>query len=225
MKKMMIAVLLISFLCAACTQEQAEISQDSTTEVVATSEDIFPKKIMPLPCTVDVNQLHDDTLAVSLEEDALRRDESGNLKIHMTVHTYDLYDMVDISQMKVGDTIYINRQNLLITSLEETQYGSVLINGGLENGGHELRTDESGVYYETGFSDVKSYYEIGSVTLPLSEKFVYVDASDLDSGETIWNLEEFEAMYERISFYFQPSSTSVVVENGVITSLTQVYVP
>ena len=109
--------------------------------------------------------------------------------------------------------------------MEKTQYVSVLINGGLENGGHELRTDESGVYYETGFSDVKSYYEIGSVTLPLSEKFVYVDASDLDSGETIWNLEEFEAMYERISFYFQPSSTSVVVENGVITSLTQVYVP
>ena len=145
--------------------------------------------------------------------------------MHLTVHTYDLYDMVDISQMKVGDTIYINRQDLLITSLEETQYGSVLINGGLENGGHELRTDESGVYYETGYSDVKSYYEIGSVTLPLSEQFVYVDASDLDSGETIWNLEEFEAMYAEIAFYFQPSSTSVVVENGVITSLTQVYVP
>lgn len=225
MKKMMIAVLLISFLCAACTQEQAELSQNSTTEAVATSEDISPKKIMPLPCTVDVNQLHDDTLAVSLEEDALRKDESGNLKMHLTVYTYDLYDMMDISRMKVGDTIYINRQDLLITSLEETQYGSVLINGGLENGGHELRTDESGVYYETGFSDVKSYYEIGSVTLPLSEKFVYVDASDLDLGETIWNLEEFEAMYEGITFYFQPSSTSVVVENGVVASLTQVYVP
>ena len=225
MKKMMIAVLLISFLCAACTQEQAEISQDSTTEAVATSEDISPKRIMPLPCTVDVNQLHDGTLAVSLEEDALRRDASGILQMHLTVHTYDLYDMVDISRMQVGDTIYINRQDLLITSLEETQYGSVLINGGLENGGHELRTDESGVYYETGFSDVKSYYEIGSVTLPLSEQFVYVDASDLDLGERIWSLEEFEAMYEGVACYFQPSSTSVVVENGVITSLTQVYVP
>ena len=225
MKKMMIAVLLISFLCAACTQEQAETSEHSTTEAVATSEDTSPKKIMPLPCTVDVNQLYDCTLAVSLEEDALRRDESGNLKMHLTVHTYDFYDMVDISRMKVGDTIYINRQDLLITSLEETQYGSVLINGGLENGGHELRTAESGVYYETGFSDVKSYYEIGSVTLPLSEEFVYVDASDLDLGETIWSLEEFESTYEKIAFYFQPSSTSVVVENGVITSLTRVYVP
>ena len=225
MKKMMIAVLLICFLCTACTQEQAGPSEKSTTEAAATLEDISPKKIMPLPCTVDVNQLHDGTLAVSLEEDALHEDESGNLKMYLTVHTYDFYDMVDISRMQVGDTIYINRQDLLITSLEETQYGSVLINGGLENGGHELRTDESGVYYETGFSDVKSYYEIGSVTLPLSEKFVYVDASDLDLGETIWTLEEFEAMYEGIVFYFQPSSTSVVVENGAVTSLTRIYVP
>lgn len=225
MKKTIIAVLLISFLCAACTQEQAEISEHSTTEVTAASEDISPKKIMPLPCTVEINQLHDGTLAVSLEEDALRRDESGNLKMHMTVHTYDVYDMVDISQMQVGDTIYINRQDLLITSFEETQYGSVLINGGLEYGGHELRTDENGVYYEIGYSDVKSYYEIGSVTLPLSEQFVYVDASDLDLGEAIWNLEEFEAMYAEIAFYFQPSSTSVVVENGVITSLARIYVP
>ena len=102
---------------------------------------------------------------------------------------------------------------------------SVLINGDLENGGHELRTDESGVYYETGFSDVKSYYEIGSVTLPLSEKFLYVDASDLDLGETIWTLEEFEAIYAENAFYFQSSSTSVVVENGVITSLARIYVP
>lgn len=225
MKKMMIAVLLVCFLCTACTQKQAGLSENSTTEAAATLEDISPKKIMPLPCTVDVNQLHDGTLAVSLEEDALHEDESGNLKMHLTVHTYDVYDMVDISRMQVGDTIYINRQDLLITSLEETQYGSVLINGGLENGGHELRTDESGVYYETGFSDVKSYYEIGSVTLPLSEKFVYVDASDLDLGETIWTLEEFEAMYEGIAFYFQPSSTSVVVENGAVTSLTRIYVP
>ena len=225
MKKMIIAVLLISFLCAACTQEQAEISENYTTEVVATSEDISPKKIMPLPCTVDVNQLHDGTLAVSLEEDALRKDESGNLKMHLTVHAYDLYDMVDISRMQVGDTIYINGQDLLITSLEETQYGSVLINGGLEYGGHELRTDESGVYYETGYSDVKSYYEIGGVTLPLFEQFVYVDASDLDLGERIWTLEEFEAMYAETAFYFQPSSTSVVVENGMITSLTRIYVP
>lgn len=225
MKKTIIAVLLISFLCAACTQEQAEISEHSTTEATATSEDISPKRILPLPCTVDVNQLHNGTLAVSLEEDALRKDESGKLNMYLTVHTYDLYDMVDISRMKVGDTIYINRQDLLITALEETQYGSVLINGGLESGGYELRTDESGVYYETGFSDVKSYYEIGSVTLPLSEKFVYVDASDLDLGKTIWTLDEFEEIYERIAFYFQPSSTCVVVENGVITSLTRIYVP
>ena len=63
------------------------------------------------------------------------------------------------------------------------------------------------------------------MTLPLSAQFVYVDASDLDLGEAIWNLEEFEAMYAEIAFYFQPSSTSVVVENGMITSLTQVYVP
>ena len=102
MKKMMIAVLLISFLCAACTQEQAELSQNSTTEAVATLEDISPRKITPFPCTVDVNQFQDGTLAVSLEEDALRKDESGNLKMHLTVHTYDLHDIVHVTKDKLA---------------------------------------------------------------------------------------------------------------------------
>ena len=106
MKKMLIAILLLSCLCAACTQEQVENPMDSATEAVATSEEISPKRIVPLPCTVDVNQLRDGTLAVSLKEDALRRDESGTLKMHLTVHTYDLYDMVDISRIKVGYDLY-----------------------------------------------------------------------------------------------------------------------
>lgn len=225
MKKRILGLLLISLLCTACRQEQAVVTVPSTVETAAAAEDKLPERILPLPCTVDVTQLQDCTLDISLEKDALHRDASGDLQMELTVYTYDVYDLLDISRMKVGDRIYLNRQDLVITSLEETHYGSLLINGGLENGGHELRTDENGVYYETGYSDVKSYYEIGRAALPLAEQFVYVDASDLDQGETVWSAEEFEAMYAELAFYFQPGSTSVVVENGMVTSLRRVYVP
>ena len=225
MKKILFTLLLVSCLCAACGSGQTQTTEYSATEAAETSADSLYKKIIPLPSTVNLDQLQDCTLDVSLGKDALLAEESGNVHIYVTVHTYDLYDLVDISGMKAGDTIHINRKDLLITSLEESQYGSILINGGLEKGGHELRTDGSGVYYETGFSDAKSYYEIGSVTLPLSSDFVYVDASDLDLGETRYSLEEFISLYEETAFYFQPGSTSAVVENGEIIALTRIYVP
>ena len=225
MKMRMLIVLLICCLCAGCGYRQAEVTEDTAAETVETFEDSSPRRIVPLPCTVDLNQVSDCTLAVSLEKEGLIRDESGGVQLQMTVYAYDVYDAADISRMKTGDTISINRQDLLIASLEESQYGSVLINGGLENGGHELRAGEGGIYYETGFSDVKSYYELGSIALPLSAAFVYVDASDLDLGESRWPLEAFESMYEEIAFYSQPGSTSVVVEDGAVVSLIRVYVP
>ena len=224
MKKRFLALLLVSCLFTACAQEQAETTEYSAPETVAATENPSPERILPLPCSVDLDQLEDCTLDISLEKDALTVDEAGTFQMQLTVHVYDRYAFADISRMKPGDILSINGQDLQVTSLEETSYGSILINGGLEKGGHELRT-KGGVYYETGFSDVRSYYAIGTITLPLAPDFVYIDASDLDQGEARWSAEAFASMYEKIAQYFQPSSTSIVVEKGVVTSLTRIYVP
>ena len=220
MKRRMLAILLVSCLLTACGSRQAEAA-----EAPAATETVSSLHVMPLPCTVDLTQLDHCRLDISLEEGSLITENGGKLQMHLTVYIYDKYDPVDISRMKPGDTIYINGQDLRIASLEETDYGSVRINGGLENGGHELRTDGNGVYFETGYSDVKSYYAIGSVTLPVSSDFAYVDASDLDQDETLRPLEELISEHTEHASWFRPGSTSILVENGVITSLTRIYVP
>ena len=57
--------------------------------------------------------------------------------------------MVDISNLKVGDTVVTHSGEVKVTSLERSQSGIIYVNGGLENGGFDLVTDDSGVFFET----------------------------------------------------------------------------
>ena len=79
--------------------------------------------------------------------------------------------MVDIAQLAVGDTIVVDGKDMVVTSRED-ENGFVTINGGLEQGGVDLTSDDSGVYYAVGLDDAKSYHELGKVTVPVAEGFV-----------------------------------------------------
>ena len=69
--------------------------------------------------------------------------------------------MVDIANLKVGDTVVRHSGEVKVISKEKNEAGTISINGGLENGGFDLVTDDGGVFYETGFNDVKNWCEIG----------------------------------------------------------------
>ena len=49
-------------------------------------------------------------------------------------------------------------------------------------------------------NDVKSYYELGNVTLPVSEVFEYVDESDLDSEAKTYYPGDFLTDAENIEY-------------------------
>ena len=85
--------------------------------------------------------------------------------------------MVDIAQLAVGDTIVVDGKDMVVTSRED-ENGFVTINGGLEQGGVDLTSDDSGVYYAVGLDDTKSYHELGKVTVPVAEGFVLTDNAD-----------------------------------------------
>lgn len=51
--------------------------------------------------------------------------------LSMTVYNIDLYDVVDIAQMQVGDTILYNGDSVVINTIVEN-HGGIDINGGLE---------------------------------------------------------------------------------------------
>ena len=229
MKKLiaLVSVLVCTLCMFGCKPDISEGSVTETqkeqfTDVTQKDE---PLTVTPLPVTVDVKNLVDCTVAVSLEKGDFYTDENGAVMMDVTVFVYDLYDMADVALIKEGDTILRGKDKVLITSVERNESGTVLINGGLDKGGFELYTQENTVYYERGYSDTKSYYELGKASLPVAPGFVYKDASDLDNQPAIFGAEDFINDAEGIDYYFNASNTSIQIENGYVTAMTRVYRP
>jgi hypothetical protein len=215
MKKITLLLALICILFTACSFEGNQEGDKSGNMT----------KIMPLASTLDINNLTDCTVAVSLNKGDVYVDDAGIMQMKVTVYDYDLYDMVDISQLKEGDTIVIGKKDVMISSLERNRAGSVIINGGLDQGGHELITDDSGVFYETGYSDVKSYYSLGESTIRVSTDFEYSDKSILDAEEKVYYPGDFLTEDSGIDYNFTPHNTNIIITAGQVIAMNRVYVP
>ena len=206
-------------------EENMTTQEESTT---AEEENIEPqecKTISPLPVTIDMNQLDNCTVAVSFEEGDAYVDDTGIMRLDATVYTYDLYDMVDISLLEEGDTIVIRNQEVQVTSLEKNDKGLVIINGGEENGGYDLFTDDSGVYYEMGFNDTKAYYPLGEATIRVSVDFNFYDNSDIEAGEKMFYPGDFLIDDAGIRYDFNANNTTIVIEDGQIIAMNRIYTP
>lgn len=229
---LILAVIILAFVLVGCNytkpvSENFDTTAPEADEIQQTTipEEKGPSVIAPLPVTIDVEKLEDCTVAISLEKGDFYVDNAGAVMMDVTVFVYDLYDMVDVSLIKVGDTILRRQEEVLILSIERNENGLVFINGGLDNGGFELYTEDDTVYYERGYSDVKSYYELGKVSLPVANNFIYNDASDLDKDAVIFSTEDFLKDTSDIEYIFTAHNTTIQIENGYVTSMTRVYVP
>lgn len=201
--------------------ENTEITETETTEDV----EVEVKTVNPLPETIDVNNLDNCTVAVSFEQGDAYVDDEGKMMLNAKVYTYELYDMVDIATLEVNDVIVRRGENVVVEALDRLETGLIRINGGEENGGFELISDNNTVYYEVGMSDIKAYNELGEVTLPVSTEFVYTDESDLDAEPTEYYAGDFLTEDAGIVYNFTPNNTSVVIENGTIVAMKKVYTP
>ena len=131
--------------------------------------------------------------------------------------------MVDIAALEVGDFIVRYSGVVDVTSVERTETGTVLINGGLENGGFDLVTDDCGIFYETGFNDVKNWHEIGEATIRVSVDFKGIDNADLEHGEVIIYPGDF--LVGAVTNYdFTPYNTTIRVEDGQIVEMNRVFI-
>ena len=179
--------------------------------------------IYPLPDTT-MDNLQDAILAVSFGEGDVYVDDTGKLQMKAKIYTYDKYDMVDIAMLKVGDTIVTHTGEVKVTALERSATGILYVNGGLENGGFDLVTDDSGVFFETGYSDIKSWYQVGEATIRVSADFGGRDTSDPDAGEVILYPGSF-LVGEVVNYDFTPHNTTIRIEGGQVMELTRVYMP
>ena len=234
MKKTISLFLTFCLLLAGCSGSQADRNEDTTPtdgqnsvimtdDAVDTEQAEAARTVTPLPDTTMEN-LTDAILSVSLGEGNTYVDEDGHTQMELTIYAYDQYDMVDIATLKVGDTLVRHSDEVEVISLERNESGRICINGGLENNGFELTTDDSGIFYEIGFNDVKNWYEIGAATIRVSTDFKGIDRADLDLGEVTIESEDF--LNGAVTNYdFTPYNTTVRVENGQIVELNRAYMP
>lgn len=224
MKKLIFVTLAIFYLFAGCSNGK------TTTEIIepisattSTEQAAAESKIYPLPDTT-MDNLSDATLSISLEEGDAYVDNTGKMQMDIKIYSYDKYDMVDISMLKVGDILVTHTGEVEITSLDTKENGTILINGGLDENGFDLITDETGVFYECGYSDTKNWYEIGEATIRVSTDFVYHDTSDLEAGERLYYPGSF-LVGEVTDYNLTPYNTTIRVENNQIIEMHRVYTP
>ena len=222
MKKLIFFTLVICFLLTGCGNDKAATEVTETISATDVTEK-SASKVYPLPDTT-MDNLNDAILSISLNEGDAYVDDTGKMQMDLKLYSYDQYDMVDISMLKVGDILVTHAGEVEITALDRNENGTILINGGLDENGFDLITDETGVYYECGYSDAKNWHEIGEATIRVSVDFMYYDTSDLDKGEILYYPGDF--LIGAVTDYnFTPHNTTIRVENGQIIEMHRVYTP
>ena len=225
MKKTIALMLMVCLLLVGCgKEEQVPVAPEALPETsVATEPTEAATVVHPLPDTAMEN-MTDAVLSISLEEGKAYVDDTGKMQMDVTVYTYDKYDMVDISMLKVGDILVTHGGEVEIVSLDRNENGTVFINGGLDENGFDLITNDSGIYYESGYNDVKNWYEVGKATIRVSTDFTYHDTSDLEAGEILYYPGSF-LVGEVTDYNFTPFNTTIRIEDGQIIEMHRVYTP
>ena len=244
MKKMMFLMLAVCFLLAGCgksgeadTQQtetpnvNAEVKQEpaAPVEPVVKQEPAEPAveqetgvTIHPLPDTT-MDDLKNATISVSLEEGDAYVDDAGIMQMAVTIYSHDQYDLAQIAELKVGDTIVTHDGDVKVSTLERGTGGTFVINGGPEAGGMELATDDSTIFYEIGFNDAKNWHKVGEATIRVSADFVYYDRSDPETEKTFYPGSFLVG--EVTDYHFTPHNTTIRMEDGQIVEMIRVYVP
>ena len=215
MKKTALLILVLGLLLSGCGVSHAYTQPSEEAAASAT--------ISPLPADVGLDNLKDCTVAVSLEAGDIFRNEDGAVQLRVTVYSYwDRYDPVDIAGLKVGDELVIEGNTVPVRSLEEEK-GDIRINGGYEQDGYTLRTDDDGVYYAVSSNDMHLWKPVGTTVLPVADSFVYFDRADLSGAETAYSAEDFLA--GALDHSFSPQNTALRLENGEAVELIRFYTP
>ena len=223
MKK--ILALILGSLLALCVFASCNAKPEAAPVENKQEDNNNVKVVSPLPASIDMDALDNCTVAVSLEEGGAYVDDEGKMVMDVTVYAYDLYDMVDIASLAKNDVIVRLGEEVKVASIERLDTGLININGGEENGGFSLISNDSTVYYEVGMSDAKAYYEIGKATLPVFAEFVYTDESNLDAEPVEYFAGDFLAEDVITEYNFNPNNTSIVIQDGYIVAMKKVYTP
>ncbi len=182
-------------------------------------------KVAPLDSGLNLDSLRDCTIAVSFKASDI--DWNGG-RMTCSVFSKDLYDAVDVSRMRIGDTLVYDGKPMVIDSIADCR-GAKVINGGIENGGAELTSNGGGTYRTMLWDDHSVFTKLGDVQLKLAPDLMFIDCGNdyRDPSDTIrTNYKEY---IDRLPDYrkdnFNSLNTELVVEGGVVTEIHRRWIP
>lgn len=202
--------------------ETAKVTEETTGTSAAEPKEVFALN-GPLGRYQSPEEFGDVSFAASFTKEDLVKQDDGTFALTVMIYRYELFSGDDIAALEKGDVIWCLGQEVVVDTIETRADGTVIINGGIENGGRYFKTDDGSMYFESGMNDVKSYYEIGENTYTLADNFVLTDSSDLDNPVT-YTAEEFAALDHGAAGFIN-SNTIVKTENDVITAIERIYIP
>lgn len=214
--------------------------------LVGCSQKTEYKRIEPLPAGFAVENLQDCTVPASFTPDdfcwimadsaktPLDENPTADSEMHiwngtltMSIFNKDLYDAVEITQMKVGDTLIYESQPMVVNTIEKTD-GGISINGGLEEGGCWLAGYEGGTFVAKIWDDHAVYTNLGKAEVALAEDFVIIDCGldPRDPNDTIRSNQKLYLENLKDSRRdFHSLNTLVTIENGKITEIIRRWIP
>lgn len=209
---------------AAETESSAEGSETETADAPYASESNAEGSITlePIVNHLSVDGSMDCTFAASFTPTSDISKDGDSYTLSYSAYYEQYYEAEDIAKLQAGDSIVIGSETVLIDSIKD-ENGMYMINGGLDEGGYDLITDDNDTYYERGYDDYRSYGELGQGKLPIADDCVITDNSDLDHQDKKLTVEELAANDDLAGF--SEYNTVITVEDGKITEITRSYRP
>jgi len=174
---------------------------------------------MPLyPLESAESAVADGGYAVAFSAADLKKTEDG-YTLTAEIYDYDRYEMEEIDNLKQGGRIQICQQPVAIGIITRED-GTVHINGGTKAGGVDLVEDD-GIYRTNGSDGQPLYYDLGSLTLPLSKDCIFEDQADLqgESEGAVYEYPELSAAIEKSGEPFRAVDTVITVRMEQIVQI------
>lgn len=187
--------------------------------------------LAPQPAGFTPAEVKDGTLNASFTAADLKGNE-----LTIEVFSEDLYDAVDVTRLKAGDTVEVEGKTIPVETAEDTQEG-IKVNGGLgeSENGVTFAPNEGGTYRVLLFDDHCTYTDLGAATFPIADNCVLKDEQLVEKGDAN-ELETTTVEAAEIGDYlqqldkdgrcsFNQLNTRVLVENGKIVEISRHYIP
>lgn len=221
------AAVLVAGLTTACATSATKESDTQKNDTNTTQpEQATSDVIMPVnSLTSAEDALANGSYSVYFSSGDLA-DNNGKSELTVEVYEYDRYSKESIDNMKIGDQIQSCQNVIDIESMEESDNGNVIINGGIEQDGIEL-TKEDDHYRTVTFDDYPIYYSVGTITIPVSDTVSLEDHINQDNepnGVLSSGTEALQAIKDSETD-FASGSTTITVKDGEIVQILRRWVP